>query len=145
MGARGPRPQPVERKRRVGNPGKRGLPEKGTLRAVVPVDGSVAELTVEQAMERSLVAGKAWFAESDALGIVILREALDFYVELRNDPKAAPKDVIAALKAMSAEAGKCGFNPADRGALGLAEVTAQSKLEELRARRTKVADQGKAG
>lgn len=136
MGARGPKPQPVERKRRVGNPGKRPLPEKGTLRAVPAIDASAVELTVEQALERSLEAGKAWFAESDALGLVILRESMDYYVELRNNPLADPKNVLAALKAMSAEAGKCGFNPTDRGALGLAEVTARSKLAEIQRNRS---------
>ena len=140
MGSRGPKPQPVERRRKLGNPGKRSMPAKGALRAVPAADASVLELTVEQAMERSLEFGASWLAESDALGLAVLREALDFYVELRNDPRSAPKDVMAALRAVSAEAGKCGFNPSDRGALGLAEVTARSKIEEMRERRTKLAN-----
>lgn len=138
-------PKPTEAKRRTGNPGKRALPDKATLKAVPPVDASAVELTVEQALERSVTAGQAWLAESDTVAVALLREALELYVDLRNNPQAKPADVLAALKVVMAAASDCGFNPGERSRLGLAEVTAQSKLEELRARRTKVADQGKAG
>lgn len=138
-------PRPTEQKRRTGNPGKRALPDKATLKAVPAVDADAVELTVEQAMERSVLAGKAWLAESDSVAVALLRESLELYVDLRNNPMSKPADVLAALKVVMSAASDCGFTPGERSRLGLAEVTAQSKLEELRARRTKVADQDKAG
>ena len=135
---------PNEVKKRRGTARADRLP-KGELVAVPPVDASVVEITLEQALERSLMAGAAWLAESDALSVVILREALELYAELKADPKSKPTDVLAALKAMSNEAGTLGFNPATRTAMGLAEVKARTKLEELRDRQAssaKVADTG---
>ena len=128
-------PTPTEVKRRRGNPGKRPLPEKSPLKAVAPVDGSVAELTVEQALERSLAAGATWLAESDAVAVVLLREAMAFYVDLRNNPQSKPSDVLAAMKQVQACASDCGFTPGDRSRLGLAEVTARSKLDEIQRNR----------
>lgn len=138
-GSGGRPPTPTEVKRRRGNPGKRALPEKSPLKAVAPVDGSVSELTVEQAIERSLAAGH-WLAESDAVAVVLLREAMSFYVELRNNPQSKPADVLAAMKQIQAAASDCGFTPGERARLGLAEVTARSKLDEIAHRRKAAGD-----
>lgn len=139
----GGRPRkPIEVKRRTGNPGKRALPAKAELVAVAPVSGGLDEITVEQALERSLAAGKAWLAESDALGVVLLREALEHLADLKADPKTKPADFQKALTLVNTFAGQCGFTPATRTAMGLAEVKAASKMEALRAQRTKVADTG---
>lgn len=127
-------PTPTEVKRRRGNPGKRPLPEQSPLKAVAPVDGSVAELTVEQAIERSIGAGH-WLGESDALAVVLLREAMEFYVDLRHNPQARPADVLAAMKQVGTFGADCGFNPSERSRLGLAEVTARSKLAEIQRNR----------
>jgi hypothetical protein len=127
-------PTPTERKRKLGNPGKRPLPEQSPLKAVAPVDSSVADLTVEQAVERSIRAGH-WLAESDALSVVMLREAMEFYVDLRHNPQARPADVLAAMKQVGSFGADCGFTPGERARLGLAEVTARSKLDEIAARR----------
>lgn len=135
-------PLPTEAKRRRGTARADRVRPSAELVSVPPVDASVVELTVEQALERSLLAGSHWLAESDALGIVLLREALTFYAELKADPKSKPSDVLAALKQVSSEAGTLGFNPSARSSLGLAEVKAASKMEQLRAQRAKVADTG---
>ena len=145
MGARGPTAKPAERKRAVGNPGKRPLPDKAQLRAVAPIDTSdVLDLTVEQALERSLAAGAAWIAESDSAEVAVAREAAQYYAELKADPKSRPQDVLKALQVMSASFGRLGFNPGERSAMGLAEVKARSKLEDLRAKQAKVGDEGPA-
>jgi hypothetical protein len=146
MGKRGPAPKPAERKRATGNPGKRPLPAKSSLRAVAPVQSSdVLALTVEQALERSLTAGAAWIAESDTAQVVVAREAAEFYAELRSNPQSKPADVLAALKAMESAFGRLGFNPGERSALGLAEVKAASKMEALRARHEPVVANGSSG
>jgi len=137
-------PIPNEAKKRRGTARADRLP-KTDLVAVPPIDSPALELTVEQALERSLAAGAAWLAESDTLAIAVLREALEHYAELKADPKAKPSDVLAALKAVSVEAGTLGFNPAERARLGLAEVKARSHLEDLRAKQAKVGDEGSAG
>lgn len=139
----GGRPRkPVEQKRRTGNPGNRALPKSSELVAVAPVSGSLDEITVEQALERSLSAGQAWLAESDAVAVVMLREALEHFADLKADPKTKPADIQKALGQAMAFAGQCGFTPATRSAMGLAEVKAASKMEALRAQRAKVADTG---
>lgn len=132
---------PNEVKKKRGTARADRLP-KAELVAVAPVSGGLDEITVEQALERSLAAGKAWLAESDALGVVLLREALEHLAELKADPKTKPADFQKALTLVNTFAGQCGFTPATRTAMGLAEVKAASKMEALRAQRAKVADTG---
>lgn len=138
----GRKPKPTEQKRRTGNPGKRALPDARTLKPVPAVDSSAVELTPLQALERALGAGSHWLAESDAPTIVLARDALEMYAELREDPKAKPSDVVAAGKWVQSLFGDLGFSPSERSRLGLAEVKAASVLEDLRARRSSVADTG---
>ncbi len=142
MATAGRKPKPSEQKRRTGNPGKRALTPTTELVAVAPVDAAAVELTPLAALERSLLAGRHWLAESDAAAIVLARQALELYAEVRADPKSKTADVIAAGKWVQSCFGDLGFNPAERSRLGLAEVKAASKMEQLRAQRAKVADTG---
>lgn len=142
MATAGRKPKPSEQKRRTGNPGKRALTPTAELVAVAPVDAAAVELTPLAALERSLLAGRHWLAESDAAAIVLARQALELYAEVRADPKSKTADVIAAGKWVQSCFGDLGFNPAERSRLGLAEVKAASKMEQLRAQRAKVADTG---
>jgi len=107
------------------------LPDKAELVAVAPVDGAVVELSPLQALERSLVAGEPWLAESDAAAVVLARDALEMYAELRDDPKSKPADVIAAGKWVQSCFSDLGFNPTERARLGLAEVKAKSVAESI--------------
>ena len=145
MATAGRKPKPTEQKRRTGNPGKRALPKAASLKPVPAVDSSAVELTPLQALERALLAGQHWLAESDAPSIVLARDALELYAELRENPQAKPADVVAAGKWVQSLFGDLGFTPSERSRLGLAEVKAASVLEELRARRTPVADTGTDG
>lgn len=142
MATAGRKPKPSEQKRRTGNPGKRALTPTAELVAVAPVDAAAVELTPLAALERSLLAGRHWLAESDAAAIVLARQALELYAEVRADPKSKTADVVAAGKWVQSCFGDLGFNPAERSRLGLAEVKAASKMEQLRAQRAKVADTG---
>ena len=135
-------PKPAEQKRRTGNPGKRALTAQADLVAVAPVGSAVVELSPLQALERSLVAGQHWLAESDAASISLALDALELYADLRVDPKAKPSDVVTAGKWVQSLFSDLGFNPSERSRLGLAEVKAQSKMEQLRAQRAEVADTG---
>lgn len=135
-------PKPVERKRRTGNPGKRPLPAKAELVAVPPVSASVVEITPMQAFERSLIAGAVWLSDSEAATVVLARDALELYGDLRADPKAKPSDVIQAGKWVQSLYSDLCFTTAERSRLALAEVKTVSKMEQLRAQRAKVADTG---
>jgi hypothetical protein len=131
-------PVPTERKRRTGNPGKRPLPATTELVAVDPVDPDVLDSAPRATLERGLLAGAAWLADSDSPTVFLARDALEFYADLRANPLSKPADVTAAGKWVQSLFSELGFTPGERARLGLAEVKAVSKLEELRAR--KVAD-----
>lgn len=131
----GPPPLPLEVKRR-----------RGTLRAdriggsttgiapVLPIDHkAVLHLTPLEAMLRVLDHA-SWLAESDLVTVVLLREVLTFAADIREDPRAKPSEVTAAYKLALSIAGTLGLTPADRSKLGLAEVQAESKIDELRRR-----------
>ncbi len=134
MGARGPKPKPTEIKRRTGNPGRRPLPKPGALASVPAIERGARELTVTEAMERVLAAGY-WLAESDAPMVALFRDAAEDYAELRSLPGVSPKEVREARTEVMRLAGVLGFDPTSRGALGLAEVTARSKLADIQRNR----------
>lgn len=135
MARMGRPPTPIEKKRRTGNPGKRALPDAGNLAPVAAIEPEAHERSVEQALEDVLGAGQHWIAVTDGILVSLLREAVESYADLRDDPKAAPKEVRNARKEVVDLLRDLGFTPGERSRLGLAEVKAASKLEELRARR----------
>jgi hypothetical protein len=144
VGKRGPSGDPIERKRKRGTDRADRSGGKKTLKAVAPVNTpEVLDLTVEQALERALDMAH-WICDTDTPQVATAREAAELYAELKADPKTKPADRIAALKTMSVEFARLGFNPGERSALGLAEVQAKSKMEELRDRAA-ARDEGKQG
>ena len=128
-------PTPIEKKRRTGNPGKRALPDAGNLAPVPAIEPMAHERSVEQALEDVLGAGVHWIASTDSMLVSLLREAVESYAELRDDPRSTAKEIREARKEVSDLLRDLGFTPGERSRLGLAEVKAASKLEELRARR----------
>jgi hypothetical protein len=134
---------PTELKRKRGTDRPDRTPAKGTLAPVPAMDAAPIELTLEQAIERSCKAGAAWLSESDTLAVVVLRESIEVYLGVKADPKSKPTEVLAALQQVGRAGADCGFTPGERARLGLAEVTARSKMEELRAR--KVENEGPVG
>ena len=85
-------------------------------------------------MERVLDAGY-WLAESDAPMVALFREATEDYAVLRSSPGTPPKEVREARAEVMRLAGLLGFDPTSRSALGLAEVTARSKLADIQRNR----------
>jgi hypothetical protein len=128
-------PKPIEQKRRTGNPGKRPLPASGSLAVVPAVAAADHELSVDEALDRVLGAGVHWLARTDGPTIALLRDAVEDYAQLRGTPGVPPKEVREARAQVMALLSQLGFDPTSRSRLGLAEVKAQSKLEEIRARR----------
>ena len=152
----GPPPKPTEVKRRTGNPGHRPLP---TPMAVLPA----ARLGVPRAPSTLKKDGKAAWRRLWGVGHAWLSPATDWDIMVRlceaHDERAHLKDMIrqtghftrgsagqhtsspAVLQLRTLESlmtrweSLCGFTPSDRSRLGLAEVKAVSKIEELMARR----------
>ena len=132
----GPPPLPLEVKRRrgtlradrVGGKGRNIAPAQ----PLEPLD-AVGRTPLE-ALELVLNRGASWLAETDLVTVVLLRDVLEFAADLREDARANPSDVLAAYKLALSIAGSLGFTPADRSKLGLAEVRAESKLDEMRRR-----------
>ena len=129
-------PTPIERKRKTGNPGKRKLPSAMNVAAVPAIELDAYERPTEQAFDEILSAGVSWISATDGVLVSLLRESIEAYTELRDNPMASPKDVRDARKEIGDYLRDLGFTPGERARLGLAEVKAQSKLEEMRARRS---------
>lgn len=139
MGARGPKPTPTEVKRKRGNPGRRPLPKPGELRPVPALSTEPTDVPVEVAMERVLAAGY-WLASSDAPMVALFRDAVEDYARLRDAPGVAAKEIRDARAEVMKLASTLGFDPTSRSSLGLAEVTARSKLDEIQQRRRATGD-----
>lgn len=130
-------PKPVELKRKLGNPGKRPLPTPVTiLPAVSPGelgDGPVAEL-----LRTSGAA--AWIGPTD-LPLVHHTERLLSDIETIRSvlDEGLRAEAVTLFVALNKEFRSClsllGLSPTDRGRLGVAEVKARSKLEEMLDRR----------
>lgn len=134
---------PVEKKRQLGNPGKRALPGEGAIvlhagRVDPPEDLGAAGRAL---WSRVFDEGEIWV--SPRLDFTILERtcrALDRAVVLEQEFYADPTDrkIVMSInetdKVIFSGLGLLGFTPSDRAKLGLAEVKRQSKFEELMAR-----------
>jgi hypothetical protein len=150
---------PTERKRLLGNPGKRALPSDNVI-AIAPAVGEViAPVASGDELIRALLesAAAAWIAVPDRLALLeLLREGwdrrrrlLDFVTEHGESytttaergggvryllrPEAA--ELAALEKRLTGWLSLLGLTPSDRSRLGVAEVKAKSRLTELRERR----------
>jgi hypothetical protein len=136
-------PVPIEKKRQLGNPGKRAMPSP----EIVLHAGKVAPPEDLGKAGRSLWSrvfdeGEIWV--SPRIDFVLLERvcrALDRAVVLEQlfnqDPgnRQTVMSINETDKVIFSGLGLLGFSPADRARLGLAEVKRQSKLDELMAKR----------
>lgn len=147
MAGRGRPPKPIEAKRRAGNPGKRPLPEPAT---VVPIAAAVTTPDPDRPLgtagrglwEQAWRSARHWLSpDTDRELLLITCEQVDERIALRvkvlreqdRDDRRALRDLD---KQIVSNLSTLGFTPTDRARLGIAEVVAMSKLEELqRARR----------
>jgi hypothetical protein len=96
----------------------------------------MADQTPLEALERVLQAGVHWLADTDAPSVALLYSLFQERAEMlsghyqRHELRALDKQIHELLSA-------CGFNPAARTRLGVAEVKARSTLEEIRASQAK--------
>jgi hypothetical protein len=133
--------KPVEKKRQLGNPGRRPLPKAGllpTIEAGYLPPFRPLEYAGQQLWDSVFRHAELWIARrTDTHLLMMTCEQLDRREEIRqlivekqdwhlykqlNDLERLISSIL-------------GFTPSDRTRLGLAEVKAQSKLEELMARK----------
>jgi hypothetical protein len=132
-------PKPIERKRALGNPGKRALPEAEVVLWAGRVDPPEGLGQAGAALwSRVFDEGEIWI--SPRLDVTLLErvcKALDRAVVLERlfDEDPADRAVVMSInetdKLIYSGLGLLGFSPADRARLGLAEVKRRSKVAEL--------------
>lgn len=146
MSGKGRPTKPIEQKRLLGNPGRRPLPEEGELIQLEPVteipepSRPLGKYGLEL-WERIWNMGTTWVSPTSDLELLLMTcEMVDERWNLRvsvlkdGDPKnrralrELEKGIVGNLSLL-------GFSPSDRTRLGVAEVKAKSKLEELMSRR----------
>jgi hypothetical protein len=147
MSYRGRPPKPIEQKRLAGNPGKRPLPN-GTL-ALLPSQYDSPEphrplgAPGKELWDRVWDMGNSWISPNSDLEILLITcELIDERWNLRatvmRDGRPEDRKALRDLdRQLIANLSLLGFSPTDRSRLGVAEVKARSKLEELKARAEK--------
>jgi P27 family predicted phage terminase small subunit len=143
-------PKPTEQKRRLGNPGKRALPDVATVTALpaLPDDAPPHLESAGAALWDSVLATtKAWLAKSDHQMLTLLCELADrrtMLVEslathgaliMRPDGHMVGNPSLTALatteKQMVHIASLLGLTPSDRTRIGLGEVKAANQFEGM--------------
>jgi hypothetical protein len=146
MATRGRPPKPLEQKRLLGNPGKRALPKPESLqilpRAVeLPEPSRPLGKPGRDLWDRVWQSGIAWISpDTDAEILLMTCELVDERWNLRarvlkTEDSRERRNLNQLTKLLQENLSLLGFTPADRTRLGVAEVKAASKLEELMARR----------
>jgi hypothetical protein len=136
---RGRPPKPVEQHRRTGtfNAAKHN---RGALAPVEPVAREPFEHDASDVFAEIMSTGAPWFARTDAIRLAMLRQSLEErarLLPLAESSSEARKQLRELNREISEWLSLLGFDPAARARLGLAEVKAQSKFEELEAKRAK--------
>lgn len=138
--------KPIEQKRMLGNPGKRALP-KNTLALPMATETPVPSRPLlkygQEVWDKIWEAGVNWISPNTDIELLLMTcEMVDERWNLRikvmqtDDPRMRrglrelDRQIVSNLSLM-------GFTPSDRTRLGVAEVKAQSKLEELMERKEK--------
>ena len=140
-------PKPIEVKRKLGNPGQRALPHSSETILIEPISDlpEPHRQLFDAGLElwnRTWSMGQLWISPKTDIELLLMTcEMLDERVRLRayvwNNPEAwrERKALRELEKNITNSLSLLGFTPTDRSRLGVAEVKAKSKLEELRAKR----------
>jgi len=138
-------PKPIEQKRLLGNPGKRPLPGPGEVQ-ILPAIDEIPEpprplLTYGRDLwDRVWSVGANWISANTDLELLLITcELIDERWNLRvqvmkTDDSRMRRGLREIDRQIVSNLSLLGFSPADRSRLGVAEVKARSKLEELLAR-----------
>jgi hypothetical protein len=136
--------KPIELKRALGNPGQRRLPDSDSMPAV---EGGFVEPLRDLGdaglrLWQEAFKYAPWIARTDVSLLQITCEQVDRRERMREMLADATPDDWHMFKQLNDtetlivnNLGKLGFSPDARSRLGLAEVKAASKLDELMARK----------
>ena len=149
----GPAAKPNELKRMLGNPGSRPLPDPNKVIALPPLTSEPpAHLSKKQKAKWSEIRSMApWIAVTDEPLLTALVEKMSRQEQLKKEMKksqfvlftdkgyAYPNPLFGMLSTIETEIFKLlcqlGLTPVDRSKLGVAEVKARSKIQELLAQK----------
>jgi len=133
--------KPIELKRLIGNPGKRALPKQTEM---IPLSGGRVDpirpldYAGQQLWDSVFSAGDLWISSRTDIHLLqMTAEQLDRRETLRSALVESPTEnaVLMRLseieKSIASNLGLLGFTPSDRSRLGLAEIKAKSRLQEL--------------
>lgn len=107
---------------------------------VAPAQPDIVELAPAETITEVFAAAKVWLAKTDTLALAILRETLEEREEVRERAVGGSSEARRELreidKQIISQMSQLGFDPSARARLGLTEVRAKSKLEELRSKQS---------
>lgn len=138
--------KPIEQKRLLGNPGKRALPDKDTV-VLLPMVEQTPEPTRPlmkyglELWDRIWGMGATWVSDKTDIELLMMTcEMIDERWNLRakvmnTDDSVMRRGLRELDRQIVSNLSLLGFTPSDRARLGVAEVKAKSKLEELMERR----------
>lgn len=152
MSPMGRPPKPIEQKRALGNPGKRPLPQEGSL-VLLPSMYEIPEpprpLVTEAAKalwNRTWTMGQTWLSPQTDIELLLMTcemvdERWNLRIKVLQDNRPEERKGLRDLeRQLVANLSLLGFTPTDRSRLGVAEVKKISKLEALREQQNKPRD-----
>lgn len=140
--------KPIEQKRLLGNPGRRPLPEFGSLQ-ILPGAGEIPEPSRpllkygRELWDKVWEQGLNWISPNTDFEILLMTcemidERWNLRVKVMQTEDARMRRGLRELdRQIISNLSLLGFTPSDRSRLGVAEVKAMSKLEELQMRKAK--------
>lgn len=152
--------KPIEQKRLLGNPGRRPLPGLGAIQ-ILPGAGEIPEPSRpllkygRELWDKVWEQGLNWISPNTDFEILLMTcEMIDERWNLRikvmqTDDSRLRRGLRELDRQIISNLSLLGFTPSDRSKLGVAEVKAMSKLEELQLRKAQrvaptMADPGSA-
>jgi hypothetical protein len=135
-------PKPIEQKRLTGNPGKRALPDISTVQQIeraitIPEPGRPLLKYGRELWDKVWGAGLNWISPTTDMELLLMTcELVDERWNLRvkvmqNDDSRMRRGLRDLDRLIIGNLSLLGFTPSDRSRLGLAEVKAQSKYQQL--------------
>jgi hypothetical protein len=138
--------KPIEQKRLLGNPGKRALPDEDSVVLLERVDETPEPTRPllkygQELWDRIWGMGATWVSDKTDIELLMMTcEMIDERWNLRvkvmqNDDPRMRRGLRELDRQIVSNLSLLGFTPSDRARLGVAEIKAKSKLEELMERR----------
>ena len=142
MASMGRPPKPIEQKRLTGNPGKRALPDRSLVQIIeradgIPEPGRPLLKYGRELWDKVWEAGINWISPTTDMELLLMTcELVDERWNLRikvmqNDDSKMRRGLRELDRLIIGNLSLLGFTPSDRSRLGVAEVKAQSKYQQL--------------